>query len=54
MTTPSPQGQSPDRPDREVDAQLGPWLRLRNELAELHARLEYLRLIVALGVRKVG
>ena len=26
------------------------WLRLRRELAELHARLEYLKLMVSLGV----
>lgn len=54
MNTPSPQDHTPDPQGHPVDAQLGPWLRLRNELAELHARLEYLRLIVALGVRKVG
>lgn len=26
------------------------WLRLRHELAELHARLEYLKLMLTLGV----
>jgi len=28
------------------------WLRLRRELAELHARLEYLKLMIRLGAAK--
>ena len=28
------------------------WLRLRRELAELHARLEYLKLMLTLGVSR--
>ncbi len=33
------------------DLQLRQWLALRRELAELHARLEYLKLMLSLGVR---
>jgi len=36
------------------DAQARSWLKLRHELVELNARLEYLRLIVSLGVRRIG
>lgn len=32
------------------ELQLRNWLRLRRELAELHARLEYLKLMVSLGL----
>lgn len=54
MNTPSPQRPSHPGDSLSVDAQREPWLRLRGELAELHARLEYLRLLIALGVRQVG
>jgi hypothetical protein len=54
MDTPSPHPSEP--PHRRVadDAQVRSWLKLREELAELNARLEYLRLIVSLGVRRIG
>ena len=54
MNTPQPNpSEHPQR--REVDdVQMRSWLRLRGELAELNARLEYLRLIVSLGVRRIG
>ena len=42
--TPAPRAAAPD------DEQLRNWLRLRRELTELHARLEYLKLMVTLGV----
>lgn len=32
------------------ELQIRNWLRLRRELAELHARLEYLKLLMKLGV----
>ena len=32
------------------ELQIRNWLRLRRELAELHARLEYLKLMLKLGV----
>ena len=34
------------------ELQVRNWLRLRRELAELHARLEYLKLMLALGVSR--
>ena len=33
-----------------ADEQIRVWLKLRREMAELHARLEYLRLMLSLGV----
>lgn len=36
-----------------ADAQMRNWLRLRRELTELNARLEYVRLILSLGVRQI-
>lgn len=53
MNTPSPRPES--TPSSRVSAeelQVRNWLRLRRELAELHARLEYLRLMMSLGVSK--
>ncbi len=53
MNKPSPQ-QAP-QPPRQIAAeelQIRNWLRLRRELAELHARLEYLKLMLSLGVSK--
>jgi len=54
MDTPSPHPSEP--PHRRVadEAQVRSLLKLREELAELNARLEYLRLIVSLGVRRIG
>ena len=45
-----------DRPQRHPvdDAQTRSWLRLRQELSELNARLQYLRLMVRMGVRRIG
>ena len=51
MTTPTPRPQPPVLPmTRANDEQVQRWLKLRRELTELHARLEYLKLMVALGV----
>ena len=54
MNTPPPN--PPEQPQgRDADdVQMRSWLRLRGELNELNARLEYLRLIVSLGVRRIG
>jgi hypothetical protein len=53
MNTPPPRPPSPPyRPRSADDSRISDWLRLRRELVELHARLEYLRLLVALGVGK--
>jgi hypothetical protein len=55
MNTPQPNSPSQPPQRREADdVQMRSWLRLRGELAELNARLEYLRLIVSLGVRRIG
>lgn len=54
MNPPSPRQQRPSSSRVEAgDLQVRNWLRLRRELAELHARLEYLKLMVSLGVSKV-
>jgi hypothetical protein len=52
MNTPPPRPPSPRPPRSADDSRISDWLRLRRELVELHARLEYLRLLVALGVGK--
>jgi len=53
MNTPPPRPPIPSFHPRAVDdTRIRDWLRLRRELVELHARLEYLRLLVALGVGK--
>jgi len=51
-TTPTPRPHQPTPAPRAAadDEQLRNWLRLRRELTELHARLEYLKLMVTLGV----
>jgi hypothetical protein len=51
MNSPSSPEPSPRRAGDET--QMRAWLKLHSELAELHARLEYIRLIVALGVRRI-
>lgn len=51
MNQPSPRPQPVRLPYASADElQVRNWLRLRRELAELHARLEYLKLMVSLGV----
>jgi hypothetical protein len=48
----------PNRPDAPLpmnavdETKVRAWLRLREELAELHARLEYMKLLISLGVTK--
>jgi len=39
-------GQAPD----PTDAQMLAWLRLRQEMIEVHARLEYVKLMLKIGV----
>ena len=53
MNTPPPHPSEPPHRRMADDAQVRSWLKLRQELAELNARLEYLRLIVSLGVRRI-
>lgn len=55
MNTPPPASPSgPLQRTAAEEAQIRAWLRLRRELAELHARLEYLKLMLSLGVRQAG
>ena len=50
MNQPSPRPQPVRAPHATADElQVRNWLRLRRELSELHARLEYLKLMVRLG-----
>jgi hypothetical protein len=51
MTTPAPRPLPPAASVTPVDdEQIRRFLKLRRELTELHARLEYLKLMVSLGV----
>ena len=54
MNTPPAGPSLPPGPARRAathEAQVRAWLKLRRELLELHARLEYLKLMLNLGVR---
>jgi len=51
MNTPPPKQPSPS-PRSTDESQIRAWLKLRRELAELHAQLVYLNLIMSLGVRQ--
>jgi hypothetical protein len=51
MNTPSPNHRPvPFNAPDPSDAQMLAWLRLRQELIELHARLEYVKLMLKMGV----
>ena len=50
MNTPSPSQPTPSSRLPADELQIRNWLALRRELAELHARLEYLKLMMTLGV----
>jgi hypothetical protein len=58
MSTPPPSQPSPQPPNRPVpftppaanDAQMLAWLRLRQEMLELHARLEYIKLMLKINL----
>lgn len=53
MNQPSRRPQPATPSQRAADElQIRNWLRLRRELAELHARLEYLKLMLSLGVSR--
>jgi hypothetical protein len=53
MNTPTPRPSVPQPITGADDARVRSWLRLRSELNELNARLEYLRLMLKLGVRRI-
>lgn len=48
MDSPSPRPDAPTPHPGVDDQQIRRWLALRRELAELHARLEYINLMVRL------
>jgi hypothetical protein len=52
MDTPRRTNRVPLPSSMAEDAQVLAWLKLRQEMAELHARLVYLKLMLALGVRR--
>jgi len=55
MDTPAPGAPHPHPaipPAFAAESQIRAWLTLRRELSELHAQLEYLKLLVTLGVRR--
>jgi hypothetical protein len=54
MDTPRPANPTPNPNPSSIadDAQVRAWLKLREETAELHARLVYLKLMLAMGVRR--
>ncbi|HEY4067751.1 MAG TPA: hypothetical protein VGM74_12705 [Burkholderiaceae bacterium] len=55
QSQPQSQPQPKAPPPRRLvdDPQVRSWLKLRAELTELNTRLEYLRLMVKLGVRRI-
>lgn len=52
MDTPRSAHPASNPPNIDDDAQLRAWLKLREEMTELHARLVYLKLMLTLGVRR--
>ncbi len=53
MNTPPPSPANRPEPSQRSpadEAQVRAWLKLKGEVAELHARLEYLKLMLSLGV----
>ncbi|MBC7482065.1 MAG: hypothetical protein H7337_09260 [Rhizobacter sp.] len=52
MDTPRPANPAPNPSNFADGAQVRAWLKLREEMAELHARLVYLKLMLAMGVRR--
>jgi hypothetical protein len=49
MDTPPPKPPIPFTDPDPTDAQMLAWLRLRQEMIELNARLEYVRLMLKIG-----
>lgn len=52
MDTPRPLDPSPRHSTAADEARMVAWLKLRDETAELHAKLVYLKLLLTLGVRR--
>lgn len=41
------------RPDQGLDARVQAWLELKREMEALHAKVEYVRLLLKMGVRQL-
>lgn len=55
MNTPiPPRASGPTPPDNPLDPRLTTWSELQRELSELHARLEYYRLLLNLSARRLS
>jgi hypothetical protein len=50
MNSPTPSDPVPPSQEAEHEARMRACLELRREMEELHARLQYLRLLIKLGV----
>ena len=52
MDTPAPRPSSQPLRGAVDEEKIRAWLKLRHEMAELHARLEYLKLMLTIGVQR--
>jgi hypothetical protein len=52
MNSPSPSQPHSSQPSAADVSKIRKWLELRQEMAELHAKLEYLKLMISLGVSR--
>ncbi|HET7795804.1 MAG TPA: hypothetical protein VFL64_20625 [Rhizobacter sp.] len=46
----TPHDPTPPQPDAALQAQVAQWLELKREMETLHAQVEYVRLMLKLGV----
>jgi hypothetical protein len=53
MDTPNPRAPLPLPQSLASEAKMQAWLELRHELEQLHAQLQYLKLLQKLGVGKL-
>ena len=51
MSTPTPQGANPPRQPMSLEDSVVALARLNDQMTQLNAKLEYLRLLLKLGVR---
>jgi hypothetical protein len=53
METPQPYEPEPSPQIGHIDADMATWVALRDELTQLNTQLEYLRLLLKLGVYRL-
>jgi len=53
MEMPQPYEPEPTPEPGQIDADVATWVALRDELTQLNAQLEYLRLLIKLGVYRL-